>query len=29
MRPVTFSLDEFHKSPAATNKKLLGVLHGA
>jgi urea carboxylase len=29
MRPVTFSLDEFHASPAATNKKLLGVLHGA
>jgi urea carboxylase len=29
MRPVTFSLDEFHKSPSATNEKLLGVLHGA
>ena len=29
MRPVTFSLDEFHASPAATNKKILGALHGA
>jgi len=29
MRPVTFSLDEFHARPATTNKKLLGVLHGA
>jgi urea carboxylase len=29
MRPVSFSLDEFHASPAATNKKVLGALHGA
>ncbi len=29
MRPVSFSLDEFHASPAATNKKILGALHGA
>jgi urea carboxylase len=29
MRPVTFSLDEFHARPAATNENLLGVLHGA
>jgi urea carboxylase len=29
MRPVAFSLDEFHASPAATNKKILGALHGA
>jgi allophanate hydrolase subunit 1 len=29
MRPVTFSLDAFHAGPAATNEKLLGVLHGA
>jgi urea carboxylase len=29
MRPVTFSLDEFHASPTRTNEKLLGVLHGA
>jgi urea carboxylase len=29
MRPVAFSLDEFHASPAATNEKLLGALHGA
>ena len=28
IRPVTFSLDEFHKNPAAYNAKLLGVLHG-
>jgi len=29
IRRVTFSLDEFHADPAATNEKLLGVLHGA
>ena len=29
VRPVAFSLDEFHAKPAATNEKLLGVLHGA
>jgi urea carboxylase len=29
MRPVSFSLDEFHASPATTNKKILGALHGA
>ena len=29
VRPVTFSLDEFHASPTTTNQKLLGVLHGA
>jgi urea carboxylase len=29
MRPVAFSLDEFHAKPAATNEKLLGALHGA
>jgi urea carboxylase len=29
MRPVAFSLDEFHEKPAATNEKLLGALHGA
>src|SRR5438477_4326049 len=27
-RPVTFSLDEFHKDPAAYNAKLLEALHG-
>ena len=27
-RPVTFSLDEFHKSPAANNAKLLEALYG-
>ena len=27
-RPLTFSLDEFHKDPAAYNAKLLEVLHG-
>jgi urea carboxylase len=27
-RPVTFSLDEFHKNPAANNAKLLEALHG-
>ncbi len=29
VRPVKFSLDEFHAKPAATNKILLGALHGA
>ena len=29
MRPVKFSLDEFHAHPAATNHKLLEALHGA
>ena len=29
VRPVTFSLDEFHASPTTTNEKLLEVLHGA
>jgi urea carboxylase len=29
MRPLTFSLDDFHASPAATNEKLLGALRGA
>ncbi|BBE71127.1 5-oxoprolinase subunit B family protein [Oharaeibacter diazotrophicus] len=29
IRDVTFSLDEFKADPAATNAKLLGVLHGA
>ena len=29
MRPVKFSLDEFHARPAATNDKLLEALHGA
>ena len=29
VRPVTFSLDEFHAKPAATDEKLLRVLHGA
>ena len=29
IRPVKFSLDEFHASPAATNKKILGALYGA
>jgi urea carboxylase len=29
MRPVKFSLDEFHRGPAATNEKVLGALHGA
>jgi urea carboxylase len=29
IRRVSFSLDEFHADPAATNTKLLGVLHGA
>jgi urea carboxylase len=29
VRAVTFSLDEFHARPAATNEKLLGVLYGA
>jgi urea carboxylase len=29
MRSVAFSLDEFHASPAQTNKKLLEALHGA
>ena len=28
IRPVTFSLDEFHADPTATNAKLLGALHG-
>jgi urea carboxylase len=29
IRPITFSLDEFHADPAATNAKILGALHGA
>jgi urea carboxylase len=29
IRPVKFSLDEFHSNPAATSKKVLGALHGA
>ena len=29
IRPVKFSLDEFHANPAATSKKVLGALHGA
>jgi urea carboxylase len=29
IRRVSFSLDAFHADPAATNAKLLGVLHGA
>jgi urea carboxylase len=29
MRPLTFSLDDFHASPAAINEKLLGALRGA
>jgi urea carboxylase len=29
IRPVTFSLDDFHADPAATNTKILGTLHGA
>jgi urea carboxylase len=28
IKPVTFSLDAFHKNPAAYNAKLLEVLHG-
>ena len=28
IRPVTFSLDDFHKDPAAYNAKLLEALHG-
>jgi len=28
IRPVKFSLDEFHANPAATSKKVLGALHG-
>jgi urea carboxylase len=29
IRPVTFSLDDFHADPASTNAKILGALHGA
>ena len=29
IRPINFSLDEFHADPAATNAKILGALHGA
>ena len=29
IRPVTFSLDNFHANPASTNTKILGALHGA
>jgi urea carboxylase len=29
IRPVTFSLDEFHADPAATNDKILGALRDA
>jgi urea carboxylase len=29
VRPVEFSLDEFHASPAGTNEKILGALYGA
>jgi len=28
IQPVTFSLDAFHRDPAACNAELLGVLHG-
>ncbi len=29
IRPVTFSLNDFHVDPASTNAKILGTLHGA
>ncbi len=29
IRPVTFSLNDFHADPASTNAKILGTLHGA
>ena len=29
IRPVTFSLNDFHTDPASTNAKILGALHGA
>jgi urea carboxylase len=29
IRPVTFSLDDFHADPASTNANILGALHGA
>ena len=29
IRPVTFSLSDFHTDPASTNAKILGTLHGA
>jgi urea carboxylase len=29
IRPVTFSLDDFHADSASTNAKILGALHGA
>jgi urea carboxylase len=29
IRPVTFSLSDFHADPASTNAKILGALHGA
>ncbi len=29
IRPVTFSLDDFHANPASTNAEILGALHGA
>jgi urea carboxylase len=29
IRPVTFSLDDFHADPASTNAEILGALHGA
>ena len=29
IRPVTFSLNDFHADPASTNAEILGALHGA
>jgi urea carboxylase len=29
IRPVTFSLNDFHADPVSTNAKILGALHGA
>ena len=29
IRPVTFSLSDFHADPASTNAEILGALHGA
>jgi urea carboxylase len=29
IRPVTFSLNDFHADPASTKAKILGALHGA
>jgi urea carboxylase len=29
IRPVTFSLDDFHADPALTNTRILGALYGA